>query len=156
GRPVCAVMRQISGSRASEAPIALSIGILAWNEEASIGPMLESLFAQSLFRHLADRGERCEVICLANGCTDRTVPFTRDFFERMEREHVDRAGLSAWVADIPEPGRNNAWNRFVHELSSAEARFLCVMDADIVFNRPDTLELVLHELETDPHLGGAS
>lgn len=143
-------------SSASEYPIALSIGILAWNEEASIGPMLESLFAQSIFARLAARGLRCEVICLANGCTDRTVPVTREIFEQQERTHPDRAGLSAWVADIPEPGRNNAWNRFIHELSAAEARFLCVMDADIIFNRPDTLELVLSTLEQDPHLGGAS
>lgn len=149
-------MSPLSSSSASDFPVALSIGILAWNEEDSIQPMLKSLFAQSIFRRLADRGLRCEVICLANGCTDRTVPVTREIFESQEREHPDRAGLSAWVADIPEPGRNNAWNRFIHELSSAEAHFLCVMDADIVFDRPDTLELVLTELERNPHLGGAS
>src|SRR5438046_3043297 len=113
-------MRQTSGSSAGELPVALTIGILAWNEESAIVPMLDSLFAQTIFRSLAARGERCEVICLANGCTDRTVPVTREIFERMEREHPDRAGLSAWVADIPEPGRNNAWNRFIHELSAAE------------------------------------
>ena len=118
--------------------------------------MLDSLFAQSIFRELAARGERCEVICLANACTDRTVPLTRTLFERMTREHADRAGFVARVADIPEPGRNNAWNRFVHEFSATEARFLCVMDADIIFNRPDTLQLVLHELECNSHLGGAS
>ena len=46
---------------------------MAWNEEASIGPMLGSLFRQSIFQRLAERGPGCEVICLANGCTDRTV-----------------------------------------------------------------------------------
>jgi len=145
-----------SGSSASELPIALSIGILAWNEETSIVPMLDSLFAQSIFRRLLERGHRCEIVCLANGCTDRTVPVTREIFERMERQHPDRDGISAWVADIAEPGRNNAWNRFIHELSAAEAHFLCVMDADIIFNRPDTLALVLEALEQDPHLAGAS
>lgn len=149
-------MRPSSGSSASDLPVALSIGILAWNEQDSIVPMLDSLFKQSIFRRLLERGERCEVICLANGCTDRTVPVTREIFERMQREHLDREGLSAWVADIPEPGRNNAWNRYIHELSAAESRFLCVMDADIIFNRVDTLELVLNELERNPHLGGAS
>jgi hypothetical protein len=140
----------------SDLPIALSIGILAWNEEDAIGPMLESLFAQSIFRRLAAQGARCEIICLANACTDRTVPVTRGIFGRMARIHPDRAGFAARVADIPEPGRNNAWNRFVHEFSAPEADFLCVMDADIIFNRPDTLELVLAELERNPHLGGAS
>lgn len=149
-------MRTPSESGAGDRPVALSIGILAWNEEASIGPMLDSLFAQSLFRVLAERGERCEIVCLANGCTDHTVAVTRGIFKRAEYNHPWREGIHAWVAEIPEPGRNGAWNRFIHEFSAREARFLCVMDADILFNRPDTLELVLAALEQDPYLGGAS
>jgi len=137
-------------------PIALSIGIMAWNEEASIVPMLASLFEQSIFALCAARGECCEVICLANGCTDRTVAIATEIFAQMERAHPGRRGWRARVADIPAPGRNNAWNRFVHEFSAREARFLCLMDADIVFDRPDTLELVLGELERNPQLGGAS
>lgn len=145
-----------SGSTANDRPILLSLGILAWNEEASIAPMLESLFNQSIFQRLLDRGHRCEVVCLANGCTDGTVAITRGIFERMQREHPARDGLCAWVADIAQPGRNNAWNRFVHEFSAVEARFVGIMDADIIFNRPDTLALVLDALESDPHLAGAS
>jgi hypothetical protein len=45
-------------------------------------------------------------------------------------------GLGARVADIPEPGKNNAWNRFVHEFSAREARYICLMDADIIFDSP--------------------
>jgi len=137
-------------------PVGLSIGIMAWNEEASIGPMLESLFAQTIFVHLAARGECCEVVCLANGCTDRTVAVAQKIFTRQNAEHPARDGLSAWVAEIAQPCRNNAWNRFVHEFSACETRFICLMDADIIFKRPDTLELVLHELECNPRLGGAS
>jgi len=140
----------------NEWPITLSIGIMAWNEEVSIVPMLASLFEQSLFAHLAARNERCEVICLANGCTDRTVAIAAKIFTDVEREHPARRGLQACVADIPTPGRNHAWNQFVHELSAREARFICLMDADIVFNRADTLQLVLRELERNPRLGGAS
>jgi hypothetical protein len=76
--------------------------------------------------------------------------------ERMEREHPARAGFYARVADMPEPGRNRAWNRFVHEFSAPEARFICLMDADIIFTQTDTVQLVVAELERDPHLGGAS
>src|SRR5471032_2002878 len=137
-------------------PVGLSIGIMAWNEESSLGPMLASLFGQTIFAHLAARGERCEIICLANGCTDRTVAVTAEIFAKMEREHPARRGLWARVADIPTPGRNNAWNQFVHEFSARETRFICLMDADIVFNRPDTLQLVVSELERNPRLGGAS
>ncbi len=140
----------------TENKITLSIGIMAWNEEASIVPMLASLFEQSIFAHLAARGERCEVVCLANGCTDRTVPVAAEIFEKMNRTHPARRGLYARVEDITTPGRNNAWNRFVHEFSAHETRFICLMDADIIFNRPDTLQLVLGELERNPHLGGAS
>jgi len=99
---------------------------------------------------------RCEIICLANGCTVRTVAVATEIFARMAREHPARHGWRARVADIPTPGRNNAWNRFVHEFSAREARFLCLMDADIVFDRPETLQLVLGELERNPQLGGAS
>lgn len=137
-------------------PIALSIGIMAWNEESSIPVMLDSLFRQSLFARLAERGERCEIVCLANGCTDRTVPVTEDIFRRQTEDHVDAAGFHAWVANIPEPGRNNAWNRFVHELSAREARYICLMDADIIFHQPDTLEQVFNALERNPKLLAAS
>ena len=140
----------------NDLPIALSIGIMAWNEEGSIGPMLASLFGQSVFAHLAAGNEGCEIICLANGCTDRTVEVAEDSMVRMGREHPAGLGPKARVAVIPEPGRNNAWNRFVHEFSAREARYICLMDADIIFDEPDTLELVLGELEANPHLGGAS
>src|SRR4051812_38078981 len=137
-------------------PIVLSIGIMAWNEETSIVPMLASLFEQGIFAELAARRERCEVICLANGCTDRTVAVTQEIFARMTREHAARSGMELRVEDISTPGRNNAWNRFVHEFSARETRFICLMDADIIFNQPDTLKLVVRTMKRDPRLGGAS
>ncbi|MFA6168932.1 MAG: glycosyltransferase family A protein [Gemmatimonadaceae bacterium] len=137
-------------------PVTLSIGIMAWNEEHSIGPMLSSLFEQTIFADLDARDERCEIVCLANGCTDRTVTVALGIFGRMEREHPAHHALQLRVVDLPVPGRNNAWNRFVHEFSAREARFICLMDADILFNCSDTLGLVLGELERNPHLGGAS
>ncbi len=129
---------------------------MAWNEETAIVPMLESLFGQTIFARLAARGERCQIVCLANGCTDRTVAVAGGIFAKMNREHPARRGLLARVEDIATPGRNNAWNRFVHEFSAREARYICLMDADIVFDRADTLELVLDELARNPRLGGAS
>ena len=126
---------------------------MAWNEEASIGPMLASLFAQSIFGHVAARHERCEIICLANGCTDRTVAVATKIFEQMERDHPARRALQLRVEDIRTPGRNNAWNRFVHEFSARETQFICLMDADISFNQPNTLQLVINELVRHPRLG---
>src|SRR4051812_14364878 len=113
-------MRKIADDRRlssppDDFPVVLSIGIMAWNEETSIVPMLASLFEQSIFAQLAARRESCEVVCLANGCTDRTVAVTEEIFARMRREHPARAGMRLRVEDIAKPGRNNAWNRFVHE-----------------------------------------
>ena len=79
----------------NDLPPALSIGILAWNEENSIGTMLESLLSQRLFRRLADKGEGCEIVCLANGCTDGTVRVTREIFAAAARDDFldrDRRG----------------------------------------------------------------
>ena len=138
------------------APVCLSVGIMAWNEQDSLPRTLDSLFRQTVFARLAARGQRCEVICLANGCKDNTVGVAAEVFTRMERGHPDRAGLSARAVDIPQPGRNNAWNRFVHELSAPESRFICLMDADIIFFNPDTLYNLVAALEADPEAAVAT
>lgn len=140
----------------NDLPVKLSIGIMAWNEEVSIGPMLASLFRQSIFARLEARNEGYEIVCLANGCTDRTVGVAQEVFTRIGQEFLDNRGKSSRVVDIPEPGRNNAWNKFVHEICAPETRYICLMDADIIFSQTDTLELVVGELERNPHLGGAS
>jgi hypothetical protein len=98
------------------APICLSLGMMAWNEEDSIRPTLESLFQQTIFERLARRGERCEILVLANGCTDRTVAVAQEICTRMEQTHPWAAGFAARVIDTPEAGRNNAWNRHFWQL----------------------------------------
>lgn len=137
-------------------PVVLSIGIMAWNEEDSIRTTLESLFRQSVFEKLSARHEVVEILVLANGCSDRTVPIAREYFAQMDREHAWPEGFSARVIDIPEPGRNNAWNRFVHEFSAVEARFISLMDADIVFHHLDTIYSLMATLERRPHVSATS
>lgn len=117
----------------------IAIGIIAWNEEAAIGAMLESLFSQSLFAELAAQNMRCEIICVANGCTDRTAGVAREIFEKHQREHASRHAFSARVVEVQKRGKINAWNLFVHELSSREAQFLFFADADIVLQERQTL-----------------
>lgn len=129
---------------------------MAWNEEDSILTTLESLFRQSVFERLCARREQVEILVLANGCHDRTVPIARAFFERMEHEHHWPDGFSARVIDIPEPGRNNAWNRFVHEFSAVEARFIALMDADIVFHHRDTIFSLMATMERRPRVSATS
>jgi glycosyltransferase involved in cell wall biosynthesis len=121
------------------APLRLSLAVRAWNEEAVIGRTLESLLAQSLFEELSKRHERCEIICIPNGCTDRTAQIAGQVFAEQLVTHPFASAFTCQVAEIQEAGRNNTWNAFVHELSHPDAEFLYIMDSDILFNRRETL-----------------
>src|SRR5580765_653506 len=120
-------------------PPRISIAVRAWNEEAVIRRTLESLFQQSLFEELRARGESCEVLCIPNGCTDRTAEIAAAVFAEQEKSHPFANAFNASVREMREAGRNHTWNAFVHGLSSPEAEFLFLMDSDILFDRPDTL-----------------
>src|ERR1041385_6548271 len=127
----------------------ISIGIIAWNEQEAIVPMLNSLLAQTVFVELAKRGLGCELFCIANGCTDRTAAVASDIFERQARESSQREVLSCEVVELAERGKLKAWNQFVHRLSHREARFLFLMDADIILHHKATLQNMLVALEQD-------
>jgi glycosyltransferase involved in cell wall biosynthesis len=124
-----------------------SIGIFARNEERAIGAALESLFEQSLFSELRERGAVSEILCLVNGCTDRTPVIAEEIFQAQQREHPAAAGFCPRVVSLAQRGKVNAWNQFVHVLSAREARFLFLMDADIVIHRQGTLWNMLQALE---------
>src|SRR5512139_438344 len=51
-----------------------SVGVTAYNEEANIGSLLEALLGQ----HLHDV-EISEIIVVASGCTDNTVPIIQSY-----------------------------------------------------------------------------
>ncbi|HEY3861993.1 MAG TPA: glycosyltransferase [Verrucomicrobiae bacterium] len=134
---------------AKQESIQVSIGIVAWNEEAGLGPMLRFLFEQSIFQELNGCGWKCEVICLANGCTDRTAEMAKEIFAAHQREHPERAAFRLRVAELTERGKLNAWNQFTHALSAREARYLFLMDSDILIHRRETLWNMLRALEED-------
>jgi glycosyltransferase involved in cell wall biosynthesis len=117
----------------------IAIGIIAWNEEAALPAMLESFFAQTLFAELAAQKIRCEIICIVNGSTDRTASIARERFEKEQHTHYCREAFTTRVVEVEERGKINAWNLFVHGLSSREAQYLILADADIVLNEPETL-----------------
>lgn len=127
----------------------VAIGIIARNEESVIGATLQSLFEQSLFEELARRGWKCQILCLANDCTDQTVPLVSKLFDRQMREHPHRRAFRARVLELSERGKLNAWNHFVHSASPKEAMFLFLMDSDILIHR-ETLSAMLRALENDP------
>jgi glycosyltransferase involved in cell wall biosynthesis len=128
-------------------PLEVSIAIFAWNEERSIASTLQSLFQQSIFRRLRERGARCEIICVTNGCTDRTPLIAEQIAAESLLRHRDRDAVNFRVANIAERGKVNAWNQFVHRLSARSARVLFMMDADILIDAPDTMWNMLGTLE---------
>src|SRR5579871_3993317 len=125
----------------------LSIGIIAWNEEQGICGMLESLFQQSLFAELGRRGQRCEIVCVTNGCTDRTPEVVAEFFARQSDQHPELKNFSCRVINVAQRGKINAWNRFVHSFSARDAKYLFLMDADIFIHPPETLWNMVKTLE---------
>lgn len=136
-------------AKLADAPF-LSIGIFAWNEEEGIPTTLESLLAQDIYGHLRQRGLCCEVVCVANGCTDRTAGVAEEFLNRARMEHAWKDVLRCRVVDLKARGKVNAWNQFVHRLSAPGARLLCLMDADILIHRRATIRNLIATLEFDP------
>jgi hypothetical protein len=128
----------------------LALGIFAWNEQDAIRPTLESLFGQSLFPELNQRNLRCEIYCVLNGCTDRTAAVAAEVLEQEKREHPHAAVFSGRVVNLAERGKMNAWNQFVHSVSPSAARFLVMMDADILMHQPTTVWNMVQALEKDP------
>ena len=121
----------------------LSIGVLAHNEEQRIGKTLQTLFAQDVFHECA-----VELVIVANGCTDKTATVAR----RMLADHQAVWSIhgSARVEELVAGGKANAWNQFVHELSSPLAPMLVLMDADIEFLNKNTISSMVSTLEKSP------
>jgi glycosyltransferase involved in cell wall biosynthesis len=128
----------------------ISIGLLAWNEEDSIAVTLRSLFQQSLFAELRNRGARCEILVVANGCTDQTAQIAAQTLQSLMDTLRLGDAASARVVDVCQRGKANAWNLFVHELSNPSAECLFVMDADIVFSTTTTLWKMFQTLLETP------
>lgn len=110
----------------------LSIGILAHNEEAHIEETLRSLFAQDVFQRFAT-----ELVIVANGCSDKTAAVAEQTLA--DHQRVWSARGSARVEELAAAGKTNAWNQFVHRLSSPQVSVLVLMDADIKILNPNAI-----------------
>ncbi len=123
------------------------IGMLAWNEENSIGATIGSLAQQTLLRR-AGGNFVIEVVIVPNGCTDSTPEVARKALDRLQQEFPP---VVCRVEPLTEGGKCNAWNEFVHRLAPPDADYLLLMDADIEILTPETLEVMWEALERDPH-----
>ena len=91
-----------------------------------------------------------EIICITNGCTDRTPEVVRQNLARQQQTHPHAHGFSCRLVDLEQRGKINAWNLFVHHLSAPEVQFLFLLDSDILIHQPDTLRNLLLTLEHHP------
>jgi glycosyltransferase involved in cell wall biosynthesis len=110
----------------------VDIGVFAHNEAAGIGAMVAGLLAQDV------TGLDARILVLANGCHDNTAARART--------------AGAEVAELAEGGKSRTWNRFVHDLSRADADVLIFADADIEFTAPDSLRRLALGLADRPAL----
>ncbi|HWA26667.1 MAG TPA: hypothetical protein VG734_13485 [Lacunisphaera sp.] len=130
--------------------IAVSIGLLARNEETRIRTTLTTLFRQTLFAELDRRDQRAEIWCVANACTDNTAAVAEYIFHEQAASHPHAGAFFANSVSVTTPGKINAWNLFVHEISDHESQCLILMDADISLGETTTLWNLVRGLAEDP------
>ena len=119
----------------------ITIGVLAYNEAATISRLLHSLFQQSLFQD-SNNDRIIEVIVVPNGCTDSTAQIAKNILYLTE--------FSGQVCEIEETGKSNAWNLLVHQFSASDTDFFFLMDADIILYAHETLEKMVDVLVENP------
>jgi poly-beta-1,6-N-acetyl-D-glucosamine synthase len=109
----------------------LAIGIMAYNEAANIGPLLDSILSQTAI----DRINR--VVVIASGCTDDTCAIV----ERYAASHP----IVQLVAEKERGGKVRAINTF---FSHAPEPILIVSAADLLYE-PQTLEALTAPFQDD-------
>ena len=128
----------------------ISIGILAHNEARVIEETISSLFSQTVFNKYSDDYSNIlwEIIVVPNGCTDDTYAIALTCFDN----HIKKNGLkniTSKVAVVVDAGKSNAWNLFVHDISSPIADIIIMIDADIKFGEPETIANCISALMAD-------
>lgn len=118
--------------RRYEPTLACSAGIMAYNEAGNIGAALESVLRQS------PAGARiAEVIVVASGCTDETVPIAKAFSERDSRVRV--------IEQARREGKASAINVF---MQNARSPLLLMFGADVIL-KDGSVEALLRHFHDD-------
>ncbi|MGI8933693.1 MAG: glycosyltransferase family 2 protein, partial [Phormidesmis sp.] len=124
----------------------ISIGILAYNEAAIIQSTLDALLTQSVFQ---DPHITSEIVVVPNGCTDDTAAIAEAYLKGAG-DRLNASKVSWKVCNLPQAGLANAWNTFIHELSSPSADYLFVMSSDIRLIEPETSRSLVRILDDRP------
>jgi len=114
--------------------------MLAWNEESKIAQAIGSLFRQSVFSSRWNEipVSHWELIIVPNGCTDSTAKVASDAL-RQCLVSMEEKNVSATIVEVGEPGKSNAWNRYIHDFSRQDSDLVIMVDSDIEFDHPDTI-----------------
>lgn len=119
-------------------PINCSMGIMAYNEEANIGRLLEAVITQK-FKEVA----LTEIVVVASGCTDNTEAIVLEWAKRDSRIRLisqeKRAGKAAAINDY---------------LPRAQERILVLCSADLL-PEPEAIERLVAPF-ADPEVGMTS
>jgi len=108
-----------------------AIGIMAYNEEANIGRLLDSILSQTASERIT------RIVVVASGCTDQTCSIVTSYAHRDARIYL--------VVEPDRGGKIQAINSF---LSSALEPILLVSAADIIYE-PDTVDKLLAPFAND-------
>jgi len=121
-------------------PIRYALIMPVRDEEKFIGPMIESILAQTV--------PPTKWIIVDDGSSDGTLEILRTYARRapcLEIVELPRREHRA-------PGGEGAIAQALHHLNLAEFDFLARFDADLLFE-PDYVERILGEFNQDPRLG---
>ena len=104
----------------------ISLGIMAYNEEANIGGLLDSILRQQF-----SSGVLKEIIVVASGCTDRTVEVVCSFLEVDDRVRL--------IVQKERKGKASAINLFLAEACGD----ILILESGDTIPSPGTLERLI-------------
>jgi poly-beta-1,6-N-acetyl-D-glucosamine synthase len=114
-----------------------SVGVMAYNEETNIAAAIAAVLGQEL-----TAGHIAEVIVVASGCDDRTVPIVSDLARRDSRIRL--------IEQKCREGKASAINLFI---DAATSPVLLMVGADVLVEN-GTIDALLRHFE-DPGVGMA-
>jgi len=115
--------------------ISCCVGIMAYNEETNIGPLLEALSQQKL-----KSVDIAEIIVVASGCTDRTEEIVREYCQKDDRVRL--------LVQSERDGKSSAINLLLWNTSQD----IVVLESADTLPRPDTIEALVTPFAT-PSVG---
>lgn len=132
-----AVGVEIDNGISQPAPLTISIGICAYNEQENIETLLNNLLAEQ------DLPQKSEIIVICSGCTDRTPEIVEDFARKDERVKL--------ILEAERRGKAPALNRL---LGIYRGEIFVHLDADHI-PKPGAINMLLKNFR-NAEVGGVS